>query len=89
MAAHLTSPTTKKLMKILVTSPIGLKGVHTPAGSIVDLPTPLALEIIHSGRAVEHIESKASAQVESVAPVAPVTSSEEEAPAPKSPRKKG
>jgi hypothetical protein len=86
MAAHLTSPTTKKLMKILVTSPIGLKGVHTPAGSIVDLPTPLALEIIHSGRAVEHIESKT---VESVAPVAPVTSSEEEAPAPKSPRKKG
>lgn len=73
-------------MKILVTSPIGIKGEHTPAGSIVDLPEPLALEIIHSGRADKHIDGKASAPVETVAPVA---SSQEEAPASKPPRKKG
>lgn len=86
MAGGLRSRNKIKNMKILVTSPIGIKGVHTPAGSVVDLPEPLALEIIHSGTAKAHIESKASPPVETVAPVA---SSEEEAPASKPPRKKG
>jgi hypothetical protein len=45
-------------MKILVTSPIGIKGVHTPAGSVVELPDNLAREIIHSGTALEHLESE-------------------------------
>lgn len=45
-------------MKILVISPIGIKGAHTPAGSVVELPDQLAREIIHSGTAREHIESE-------------------------------
>ena len=69
-------------MKILVTSPIGIAGVHTPAGSVVELPDQLAREIIHAGTALEHVESKVSALVESVA-------TSEDSAATKAPRKKG
>jgi len=75
-------------MKILVTSPIGIKGVHTPSGSVVDLPEPLALEIIHSGTATAYVESKEASPVVPIVPVAAVASSEEESTA-KAPRKKG
>ena len=68
MAGGLASRNKIKSMKILVTSPIGIKGIHTPAGSVVDLPEHLALEIIHSGTAKAHVDSKETA------PVAPVAS---------------
>ena len=73
-------------MKILVTSPIGIKGVHTPAGSIVDLPEHLAREIVHAGTAVEHIQSEL---VEKVAPIVSPTEETAEAEPAKAGRKKG
>jgi hypothetical protein len=39
-------------MKIKLLKNIGIDGQHTPAGSIVEVPRPLALDLIGAGRAV-------------------------------------